>query len=77
VLAIGANAQLSGLNGRLNVRQSATTKGRVLGTLAPGVTVKIVAGPQTADGVTWWQITGWESKGTPGWASGKYLKPVP
>jgi hypothetical protein len=78
VLAIGANAQLSGLNaGNLNVRQSATTKARVLGVLRNNVTVKIVAGPQTADGITWWQITGWDAKNTPGWASAKYLKPVP
>jgi hypothetical protein len=77
VLAIGAKAQITGLNGAgLNVRSAPGTKARILGRLTEGVTAQIVAGPQNADGVAWWQVTGWDTKGTPGWASAKYLKAV-
>lgn len=77
-LALNAKVQTSGLNGAaLNVRQNPGTKARIVGKLIDGRTGQIKAGPQQADGVAWWQITGWDNGGTLGWVSAKYLKPVP
>jgi hypothetical protein len=77
VLALGAKVQVTGLNGAaLNVRQNPGTKAKIVGKFQNGATGLIKAGPQTADGVQWWQITGWDSGGTLGWVSAKYLKPV-
>jgi hypothetical protein len=78
VMAVGANAEVTGLasGGGLRVRQTASLNGRIVGAMNNGTRVQIKAGPQTADGVTWWQISGWDAKGTLGWTSAKYLKPV-
>ncbi|MGI8586923.1 MAG: hypothetical protein ACR2M0_04445 [Chloroflexia bacterium] len=77
VMALGAHVQATGLNGgSLNVRQNPGLKTRVVGQLANGVTAQLQAGPQTVDGVTWWQISGWDKVGTLGWASAKFLNPV-
>ncbi|HUS14791.1 MAG TPA: SH3 domain-containing protein [Chloroflexia bacterium] len=77
VLALGANVQVKGLNGgTLNVRQNPGLKGRVVGRFTSGTRGQIKAGPQTADGVEWWQITGWDKVGTLGWVSAKFIEPV-
>jgi hypothetical protein len=78
VMAVGGNAEVTGLasGGGLRVRQTASLNGRIVGAMNNGTRVQIKGGPQTADGVTWWQISGWDAKGTVGWTSGKYLKPV-
>ncbi len=78
MVGLGAKVQTTGLAGAaLNVRQNPGTKGIIVGHLVDGRQAQIKAGPQQADGVGWWQITGWDNGGTLGWVSGKYLKPVP
>ncbi len=78
VVGLNAKVQTTGLAGAaLNVRQNPGTTARIVGKLLDGHTAQIKAGPQQADGVAWWQITGWDNGGTLGWVSGKYLKPVP
>jgi uncharacterized protein YgiM (DUF1202 family) len=54
----------------LRLRSSASTSGSVLATLSPGTTGKVLAGPTTASGYTWWQIQ--TSAGT-GWAAQDWL----
>ena len=76
VMAVGGNAEVTGLNGGLRVRQTPSLNGRILGAMNNGTRVQLKGGPQTADGVTWWQVSGWDAKGTLGWTSAKYLKPV-
>ncbi|HMA36317.1 MAG TPA: SH3 domain-containing protein [Chloroflexia bacterium] len=77
ILAPGAFAQSTGLGGSsLNIRQVPGLRGRLLGQLPASARAQIHAGPQTVDGIVWWQISGWDAKGTLGWASGKFLKPV-
>ena len=78
VVGLNAKVQTTGLAGAaLNVRQNPGTKARIVGRLIDGRSAQIKAGPQPADGVSWWQISGWDDGGTLGWVSGKYLKPVP
>lgn len=48
----------------LNMRSSASTSGSVVAVLAAGVTGKVIGGPTSANGYTWWRIqtsagTGW------------------
>lgn len=38
-----------------------------------GQTVKVLEGPQSADGLEWWRV---EADGVSGWAAAPYLKPV-
>ncbi len=49
----------------LNVRQTPGLAGSVLRLLKPGVVVTILAGPQTVDGLRWWQIR--TAEGLSGW----------
>ena len=52
-------------NGPLNLRSGAGTSYSVIGSLANGVKLRVLAGPTTADGYTWYQVetdtslTGW------------------
>ncbi|MCA9833275.1 MAG: SH3 domain-containing protein [Thermomicrobiales bacterium] len=48
----------------LNMRSSASTSGSMVAVLASGTTGKVIGGPTTANGYTWWRIqttagTGW------------------
>jgi hypothetical protein len=40
------------------------------------IQVVVRDGPRDADGITWWQITGWDRAGTAGWVSGFNLAPI-
>src|SRR5690606_6270587 len=62
----------------LNMRTSASTGGGLIATLPAGTTGKIVAGPRTGSGYTWYQIqttygTGWVVEN---WIA-KYTAPAP
>jgi len=57
--------------GGLNMRDRASGKGKLIGRVAQGAVVTLVAGPSQADNYTWWQIdngagqVGWVAAGTP------------
>ncbi|MBX4189033.1 hypothetical protein KW785_00370 [Candidatus Parcubacteria bacterium] len=57
---------------KVNVRSTATTKGKPLGQQKAGSTGVIVAGPQTGSGYTWWQVD--FSSGVDGWVAGDWLR---
>ncbi|HEX2173909.1 MAG TPA: peptidoglycan DD-metalloendopeptidase family protein [Dehalococcoidia bacterium] len=57
-----------GSEGCLNVRSTPGLRGRVLGCLPEGTRVTIVAGPTSADGLSWYSLQG------RGWAAGAYLQ---
>jgi uncharacterized protein YgiM (DUF1202 family) len=62
----------------LNMRSSASTSGGLIATLPVGTTGKVVAGPRTGSGYTWYQIqtsygTGWVVEN---WVA-KYTAPAP
>ncbi len=63
-----------------NLRASAATDATVLGVLADGEIVSVIAGPQCAANLYWWQVRRWD--GQTGWtaegdASGYWLEPWP
>lgn len=67
-LQAGASATVNAGRGDcLNVHSAPGRGARITGCLADGATVKIVAGPVTADGMAWWQID------TLGWVSADFL----
>lgn len=69
-LAPGKSARVAA-SGGLNVRDKASTSGKLVGKLGPGAIVTVRAGPTTADGYTWWEVDdgvgtkGWVAAGTP------------
>jgi hypothetical protein len=72
-LAVGRTAYVRADAGALNVRQRPGTTGEnpIQVILDPGSAVQIIAGPTSADGMTWWQIS---AAGTEGWCAGQYLE---
>ena len=56
---------------RLNVRQSASTSGKLLGTEAKGAKGNLLSGPTVANRYTWWYI-GYQN-GLTGWSVANYL----
>jgi spore germination protein YaaH/flagellar hook assembly protein FlgD len=71
----------------LSIRTAADTSATKIGTFSSGDIVSIVAGPRSADGYTWYQVSGplaeWQSArplAAPGWVaasgSGTWLSPV-
>ncbi len=58
---------------RLNLRQAAGTSATVVTVMPAGTLGTVLDGPQSANGMSWWQIT--TPAGT-GWAAANYLAPL-
>jgi hypothetical protein len=68
-LAVGADVVVAGTAPDcLKVRQEPSLTGQELDCIADGVPTKIVAGPQNADEIEWWQLENL------GWAAANYLR---
>jgi hypothetical protein len=65
-LAVGQSARVSA-SGGLNVRDQASTSGRLVGQLSPGTVVTLKDGPALANDYTWWQVD--DGAGMVGWAA--------
>lgn len=69
-LAPGETARVIA-GGGLNMRDRASSKGKLIGRVPQGAVVTLVAGPSQADNFTWWQIdngtgqVGWVAAGPP------------
>ena len=75
VLRADGFAVISGTTGApLRVRRGPGQDSAIVTRLAEGKTVKLLEGPQEANGMEWWRI---EVEGTTGWAAAPYLKAVP
>ncbi len=75
-LAVGVDAQVT-QDGNLRVRTQPTANADIIVKLAPGVKLRIVGGPQQAEGYTWWQVGDWpNASGSTGWCAGDFLQPV-
>ncbi len=59
---------------RLKVRQTASSKGTVVGTARPGTQGTVEAGPAYANGYTWWNIQ--YDNGVKGWSASNWLVEV-
>jgi hypothetical protein len=78
-LAVGGTAQVVNTGGSsLRIRQAPNTTARILAKMPDGARLQLKGGPQQdAAKHTWWQVTGFDNKGTLGWCIQDYLKPVP
>jgi hypothetical protein len=65
-LAPGQSARVTA-GGGLNMRDVASSKGKLLGRVLQGTVVKIVAGPTQAENYAWWQID--NGAGQVGWVA--------
>ncbi len=70
-IAIGSTVRVQQ---RLNLRSLPGTGAAVITVMPAGMTGTVLAGPQSANGYQWWQIS--TSLGT-GWAAGSYLGAIP
>jgi len=69
-ITTGATVQVVGE--RLSVR--ATPSGALVGVVNPGNTARVIDGPQTSGGHTWWKLD--YQIGADGWSAADWLKPV-
>ena len=68
----GAQVVVQGTLGQgLNIRASASTTARLVGSAKDGNVLTVLDGPQEADGYTWWKVK--TADGKEGWAAGKFL----
>jgi hypothetical protein len=70
-LGPGATAIVSGTGACLRIRAEPGLGGDEVVCIADGERVTIVAGPQSADGYTWWSV---EHDFGAGWAAGEFLE---
>jgi len=59
----------------VNMRDAATTSGKIVTTLAEGATLTVTGDSVTADSYTWWPVT--DAKGNKGFVVADYLKASP
>ena len=68
-IAVGGEAMVFGVGACLNFRVEPSLSSEVRSCQFDGARAQVVEGPVTADGHTWWRLTGL------GWASDLYLRP--
>lgn len=77
-LAIGGTAQVWNTDGSgLRIRQTPSTTGKILVKVPDGARLQVKDGPRVVGSNRWWQVTGFDTKGTAGWCVEPYLKAVP
>ena len=77
-LAVGGTAQVTNTDGApLRIRQTPSLQGKILVRVPEGARLQLKAGPQVQAGQKWWQVTGFDTKGTLGWCLEAYLVAVP
>jgi hypothetical protein len=67
-LSVGSSVRTTAA---LNVRQTPSTSGTLLGSQPVGSMGTITQGPTTADGYTWWFVD--YTSGVDGWSAGEWL----
>ncbi len=68
----GPFVRVKGAGDCLNVRQSPSTTGALLGCFADNVLLRNLGETQQSGGITWWKVQ--TPDGTPGWASAEFLE---
>ena len=77
-LAVGGTAQVSNTDGApLRIRQTPSLQGRILARVPEGARLQLKSGPREAGSSKWWEVTGFDTKGTTGWCIDTYLLAVP
>ncbi len=74
-IAPGATVVVEGTGGdKLRLRTAPGISYDVAASLEDGARLKVLEGPQTADGYTWWKLQ--TSSGTVGWAAANWLSAI-
>jgi hypothetical protein len=74
-IATGGTVVVQGTGGeKLRMRAAPGISFDLVASLDDGTRLKVLEGPQTADGYTWWRLQ--TSAGTVGWAAADWLAPV-
>lgn len=68
--APGDTGVVAGVGTCLNLRDTASTSGAIVTCMQDGTLVTVLGGPESADGVTWWNV---QAGGSVGWASDQFL----
>jgi hypothetical protein len=76
-ITVGAQVKIvdTGPTG-LNFRKDPARAGEKIGSLPEGSVYEVVGGPQSADGLTWWQLKD-PASGQTGWGAADYMRVVP
>ena len=76
-ISVGAKVKIveTGPSG-LNFRKDPSRTAEKIGSLPEGNVYDVVGGPQTADGLTWWQLKD-PGSGQTGWGAADYMRVVP
>lgn len=76
-LGRGIRAQVTGTGSAgLSLRQNAGTGAERIDVAADGEVFLVVAGPEDADGYTWWLLRDQDNPAREGWAAAAYLIPL-
>jgi hypothetical protein len=76
-LGVGVFVQISGTGGDgLRIRSEAGLHGTVQALGMEAEVFEITAGPQEADGYSWWYLTAPYEEARTGWAVANYLQPI-
>ena len=59
---------------KLTVRREPGTGSESVKLIVDGTVLKVVSGPVSADGYTWWELQ--DAEAVIGWAAGEWLKPI-
>jgi hypothetical protein len=77
-LAVGGTAQVTNTDGApLRIRQTPSLQGRILARVPEGARLQLKSGPREVGSGKWWEVTGFDTKGTSGWCIDTYLVAVP
>lgn len=76
-MTVGAYVKVSGTNGLgLRIRNAAGTAGTLQFLAMDEEIFKLIAGPVSTDGYTWWQVEAPYDKSRNGWAAESFLQPL-
>ncbi len=74
VMAIGAFVQVTSAGPQgLSFRKEPSLQGERIKDLPEGTVLRVVDGPQQADGIKWWKLQAKDNANDVGWAAGDYL----
>lgn len=78
VIAVGGWVQVTGTGSGLSVRSQAAKSGSKLKVIPDGTKARVIDGPITADGYTWWKLDQYDPKNptASGWSAASFLQPT-
>lgn len=71
---IAPDAQVSVIEGPLNMRAEPSTQADIVVALDTGAALTVLSGPEEGEGYTWWQVT--DDTGNMGWVVEEFIQPA-